>query len=71
MKIILRIAGVAAFALFASACSLNAEQRCALYERGHALAIQQANGDAGKIAIANIAYAPLKAACHAKGFPID
>ena len=71
MKKYVPIGAALVLALFASACSLNAEQRCALYERGHALAIQQANGDAGKIAIANIAYAPLKAACHAKGFPID
>jgi hypothetical protein len=71
MKKALALASAAVFGLLASACDLNAEQRCALYERGHKLAIQQANGDAGKIAIANIAYAPLKAACHAKGFPIN
>lgn len=71
MKKALAMAGVSALALLASACDLNTEQRCSLYERGHALAIKEANGDAKKIAIANIAYAPLKVACAAKGFPIN
>jgi hypothetical protein len=66
---ILALAGVTAFLFLGVACT--AQQRCEFYEGVHANKIKEANGDAKKIAIANIVYAPLKAGCAAQGVDIN
>lgn len=68
MKLIpLAAAALLAFGL--AACT--PEQRCAFYQWSHAKAIERANGDAEKIRVANVVYAPLKEACRAQGVIIN
>jgi hypothetical protein len=65
----LALAGAISLAMFCSACT--PEQRCKTYEYAHKKAIERAAGDAHKINVANIVYAPLKAGCAAQGVIIN